>query len=638
MWQFILKRKVRRRWLLNIVTIILFLVAAISASFFVYQVVYAEKIYRGIKIGPYPTDGKTHLEAKKFLQDKTDEFLLKNFEFNTLGKRVNIEPSMISPSGPEFSYSLISFETENAVAEAFNTGRSGNVIKNILTTAGLIFKDKTIPLEFNLNEEILLGILEENFKPLENPPKDTALELTFKNSGKPYVKIIPERNGRIFNFGGAVEKAKENIKNLKQIPIRMALHGVIPEIKSSEINNALENLDKVLERMPVTLVYTTISFWGKEETQTWKIDRDEFASLLVFKKKDGRVVLGVDYEKLQEKMDAIAEQINIKHKNAKFVMENDRVIEFQISKEGQELNKEETMKKIEETVLDIGQCGQAACASNTEDETKDTQIELAVQETAPLVTTESVNTMGIQEVVGIGESNFAWSPTNRRHNIAVGSQKLHGLIIAPDEVFSLNAAIGAVNAATGFKPELVIKGNRTIPEYGGGLCQIATTMFRAALNAGVPILERQNHSYRVSYYEPPVGTDATIYKPHPDLKFKNNTGNSLLIQTNIEGDNLTYTLWGTDDGRKIEMGESVMWNITNPPPSKFIETLDLPPGQKKCTEHAHKGADVYFDYKVTYPDGEIEEKRFSSHYRPWQEVCLIGVKELSASSTPIMAE
>ena len=163
-------------------------------------------------------------------------------------------------------------------------------------------------------------------------------------------------------------------------------------------------------------------------------------------------------------------------------------------------------------------------------------------------------------------------------------------------------------------------------------------MFRAALAAGLPITMRRNHSYRVGYYEP-AGTDATIYDPWPDLRFINDTADYILIQSKIDGDNLSFEFWGTGDGRMAERTEPTIYNIVKPGPAKIIETTDLKPGEKKCAERAHNGADAYFDYKVTYAGGEIKENRFSSHYVPWQEVCLLGVEKLSAppataTSTP----
>jgi vancomycin resistance protein YoaR len=157
-----------------------------------------------------------------------------------------------------------------------------------------------------------------------------------------------------------------------------------------------------------------------------------------------------------------------------------------------------------------------------------------------------------------------------------------------------------------------------------------------ALNTGLPITERQNHSYRVSYYEP-AGTDATIYDPNPDLKFVNDTGRYILFLTKIEGDNLIFEFWGTKDGRQVEQfpDPPKIYDIKIPAAAKIIETTDLPVGQKKCTERAHKGATTEFTYRVTYPSGEIKTKLFKSVYVPWQEVCLVGVEKIVEPVTNI---
>ncbi|MCD4694365.1 VanW family protein, partial [bacterium] len=188
-----------------------------------------------------------------------------------------------------------------------------------------------------------------------------------------------------------------------------------------------------------------------------------------------------------------------------------------------------------------------------------------------------------------------------------------------------------------YKAELVIKGNKTVPEFGGGLCQVATTMFRTAITTGLKITERSSHSYRVFYYEP-AGTDATIYVPKPDFMFINDTPNHILIQYRIEGNDLFFDLWGTNDGRKVTSTDPVIYNITNPAPTKIIETTDLKPGERKCTESAHKGAEAYFDYIVEYNDKEKKERRFYSKYSPWRAVCLEGVEKLSTENNNTTGE
>jgi len=112
--------------------------------------------------------------------------------------------------------------------------------------------------------------------------------------------------------------------------------------------------------------------------------------------------------------------------------------------------------------------------------------------------------------------------------------------------------LGAITEATGFVPELVIKENVTKPEYGGGLCQISTTIFRAAINAGLDVTERHNHAYPVKYYGVP-GFDATIYLPRPDLRFVNNTGKWLMLQSSISGSKLTFQVFGVSDGRNVKI-------------------------------------------------------------------------------------
>jgi len=189
----------------------------------------------------------------------------------------------------------------------------------------------------------------------------------------------------------------------------------------------------------------------------------------------------------------------------------------------------------------------------------------------------------------------------------------------------------------------VIKGDKTVPEYGGGLCQIGTTIFRTALATGLPITARQNHSYRVAYYEP-AGTDAAVYIPNPDVRFVNDTGNYILIQSRLEKNDIYFDFWGVQDGRIATTTKPVVFNIVKPEPTKLIESDTLPLGEKKCTEKAHNGADAYFDYKVIYPEGAtttpVQERRFKSHYVPWQEVCLVGTGAASstASSTLVIPD
>lgn len=180
-------------------------------------------------------------------------------------------------------------------------------------------------------------------------------------------------------------------------------------------------------------------------------------------------------------------------------------------------------------------------------------VKLVTRAIPPTITSTPVmEEYGIRGLVARGESDFAGSPKNRRHNIRVGAEKYQGLLIPPGAEFAFNTNLGPVDKEHGFLPELVILHNVTTPQFGGGLCQVSTTMFRAAVHGGFPVTARRNHAYAVSYYGKP-GFDATIYPPNPDLRFVNDTAGHLLVQMKMDGTKLAFELWGTPDGRKVEV-------------------------------------------------------------------------------------
>lgn len=176
---------------------------------------------------------------------------------------------------------------------------------------------------------------------------------------------------------------------------------------------------------------------------------------------------------------------------------------------------------------------------------------VAMQEYRPAIfSAADFKKLSFPNLLARGESNFAGSPRNRIHNINVATQRFNGVIVLPNDTFSFNQYLGTVDEQNGYKPELVIKENVTTPEYGGGVCQISTTAFRGAMQAGLKITARRNHSYPVRYYGSP-GYDATVYPPAPDLQFINDTGHPVMLKTSITGAKVIFEVWGTSDGRQV---------------------------------------------------------------------------------------
>ena len=160
------------------------------------------------------------------------------------------------------------------------------------------------------------------------------------------------------------------------------------------------------------------------------------------------------------------------------------------------------------------------------------------------------------------------------------------------------------------------------------MCQVSTTLFRAALDAGLPIVSRRAHSYRVTYYEQgtPPGLDATVSSPTTDFKIKNDTPNHILIQTLFDPTNATlaFEIYGTDDGREITLSEPVISSQSPPPEPHYQDDPTLPEGTVKQIDWAAWGAKVQFDYTVTRDGETLQDETFYSNYRPWQAKFLRG--------------
>jgi len=329
----------------------------------------------------------------------------------------------------------------------------------------------------------------------------------------------------------------------------------------------------------------------------------------------------VDEKKLAETIKPFEDKAFKPPVNAEFVIENDKVAKFTQSEDGQTLDKE----KLEKYILD------RIPAIIHSEGPREYELAIPVTKVEPEITTEEVNSYGIEEKIGEGVSYFAGSIPNRIHNIGTAAGKIDGTLVPPGEEFSFNKNVGDISRLTGYKEAYVISGGRTILGDGGGVCQVSTTLFRAMLDAGIPITERNAHSYRVGYYEQnsPVGIDATIYVPSVDLKFVNDTGNYILIKADFsaEEQRLTFNMYGKNDGRVSTISEPVVLNRTPAPPPLYEDDPTLPVGVTKQVDYAASGAYVQFKRTVVKNGETIIDETYSSRYSPWQAVYKVGTKQ-----------
>jgi len=575
--------------------LIAIIVAFIATGLSFYQVAHAGQIYPNIYIGDLNVGNLTEQQAMDLLNEKSEALLAKGLLISIQDKQIDLSLREYATTDPDLSRDLIKYDIEKTIDKAFKIGRGKDPLINLADVLTVILHRKNLVADVNIDEKSLLSYIKLKITKYQAPKEDA--KITFINNqvvitkDNPGFTIEPEK--LLFNIREPLERLETPTPTATLIPDP-------PVLTRDELTTKIADINTVVNRAPFTLEY---------KDKKWTISKEDIKNSLMAAKTNNKIVVYLDKTKLTETLSKINESIDTQARDAKFRIEDGRVVEFQSSQVGEEVDELATLDMLHKTLM-----------------AGDTTVKVAIKTSFPKVNTADVNDLGIKDLLGVGTSDFKGSPKNRIHNITVGANKLNGLLIKPGEEFSLLDALGDINGENGFKQELVIKGNRTVPEYGGGLCQIGTTTFRTTLASGLPITERANHSYRVSYYEP-AGTDATIYDPAPDYKFINDTPGYILIQTKVKEDNtLLFEFWGTNDGREASTTKPYIYNITKPEAPKYIVTTELPAGQKKRVESAHNGANASFVYTVKYnnPEKEDIDRTFYSYYKPWAELWMIG--------------
>ncbi len=237
--------------------------------------------------------------------------------------------------------------------------------------------------------------------------------------------------------------------------------------------------------------------------------------------------------------------------------------------------------------------------------------------------------LGITENVVAVSTYFAGSSPERMQNIATAAGAFHGLLIAPGETLSMAEVLGDISLDKGYAEALIIFGNRTIKGVGGGVCQVSTTLYRAAFFGGYPIVERHSHAYRVLYYEqgpnsPGPGMDATVFVPLVDFKFTNDTPYWLLLETYIYGTQLLWKFYSTSDGRTVQWNSSGATNVVEAPEPLYRENPDLPEGEIDQVDFEADGMDIVVTRTVVRDGQVIYDDIFKTHYLPWRAIYEYG--------------
>ncbi|MDA2922859.1 VanW family protein [Patescibacteria group bacterium AH-259-L07] len=589
----ILKRYVKK----TIVTGITFL-AVFGIIFFVYQVFYAGKILPGVRVGAVDVGSLRQEEAREKLENH-----LKNIQENGLVLLIEGEREFIQLEN--IGFALSHEETFNS---AWSVGRRGSWVNQIKERVQAPFVAASIDPQIEVNENSLENEIATLAELKDRPRKD----IRFYIENAEVDILYDTKPGKFLDKAETRDLVIASIKNLNLSPINIFLKDDLPQVNVSSVPRAQKEAEQIIST-PLNLVYKRQNFF---------VSKNQIGSWIVSAYERDRLVLGLDQKAISSYVTELAQKINTAPQDIRVQVRDNKVVDFIPPKSGRVLEEDKTIELI------IG-----ILEGRRQGKEFDQEISLPVIIKKPFID-ETASSLGITELIGKATTPFVGSPENRVHNIKNGVKFLTGILIQPGEEFSTIKSLERIDNTTGYLPELVIKGDRTIPEFGGGLCQVSTTLFRTVLAAGLPITARRNHSYRVPYYEYDgegdfigPGLDATIYNPDPDFRFVNDTEAAILIQGYVKGDKITFELYGTKDGRVAEVDGPHTLSTLPPGPPIYAETDTLHKGVTKRIESAHPGGEAVATYKITYPDSSVKEQVFKSYYRKWPARYLVGTLE-----------
>lgn len=521
----------------------------------------------------------------------------------------------------------VNFDSEATLDNLYKEGRSDGLLRYVLFSFKSFFRNQTVEPTYFVDGNKFSSSLNLAFSNFFTKPTDASV--VFKNNS---FEIEPERMGKTYNRENLISKLRYDVANLSSFPIDVEFVDIEPEIKSENATLALSKL-QTLQKQKINLLW---------EGDSWSLAGNNLISILEFSSGSEDIVFDLGAEPvvlksvktygnitpvldvtlnqvaLEKFIGKIGNSIDVSTVDANFVFEGDKISQFTPAVDGKKLDRE----KLKQLIL-------AKISIDNVSGEGELVINLPVVVTKAKFENEQINSMGISELLAKGVSYFGGSIPNRIFNLTLGSKRINGTLVKPGDTFSFNRAVGEVSGATGYKPAYVISSGRTVLDDGGGICQVSTTIFRAALAAGLPIVSRTAHAYRVGYYEQrgfKPGLDATVWSPAVDLSFKNDTDHHILVQTIVDNVNakLEVAIYGTKDGRRVELSGPVVSNLTPAPEPKYQDDPTLPKGTTKQVDFAAGGATSVFTRKVYRGDDLILDDIFKSNYRPWQAVYLVG--------------
>ncbi|PDW01118.1 VanW family protein [Candidatus Chloroploca asiatica] len=589
-------RRVRRNWwgcLLPITGLVLVLpLLALYGLNFVLR----DQALPGVAIQGESVAGKNRNEIAAMIEHRYAEFL--HHPIALVYRDESWQPPLADLG--------VRFDSEVIARQALAAGRQGDPLTRARELWHLWREGLELAPALSVDQRALQSYLLTLTPRIEYPPQDAALSIAS-------AKIVgtPSTPGVQVLVDATANDILLALLELRPQEVTIRTRLLAPEVGDEALVEAQARVAEVLQ--------TPLELQLNEQRWIWAPER--LAELLQVEPVEDRLEVRVDPQRLARAVEGLAQLVDTGTAEPRLRFEAGTVRIIEEGRPGWRLRQEDAANEIANVLLS------SAPTTRT--------LALPVDQLEPEITADRITELGINTLVAEGKSSFVGSAAYRITNIRAGSARMDGVLIAPGEEFSFNRQLGEVDAANGFVEGYAIIGNRTQLEWGGGVCQVSTTVFRSAFWAGLPITERHAHAFYISWYDrfglgpngDGQGLDAAIYTGVTDLKFVNDTGNWLLMQSRMDEANqmLTIELYGTPLPREVRLeGPLISNEVRAPAQPVYIDDPTLARGMVRQSDVARNGRDITIQRVLLSNGAEIGRDTFVTRFRAWPNIFLRG--------------
>lgn len=597
----------KRWWFIALVAVATVLVSAVGAE----AALSYGRVHPGVTVAGVDVGGKAPSEARALLEVELPQKASEPIEVIHEDQTWTYNPAEL---GVDFDYSA-------SIDDAMAVGRSGGARTAVTGRVGAWLGGVEVPPYLVADDALVKKALDDISARTDVAPVDAGVKM---NGVK--ASVVPGSDGMALDRERA---SAEMLESFLSDDRRVEAPVVVDEVEITDAEAA--SVARLAEQMvaePVKVTY---------EGKAWTFTPEQVASWLAFKRSDeasaagtsviaasddesGSVdggitlVVHVDAELVgKTAIPKIGADIGREAKNAKFTTANGKVT-IVPSQDGIGPDVDSLAISLTDKLANEG----------------DREVELRTTRTEPEITTEKARSMGIKERISTYTTTFDAGNGPRVKNIHLLGDSLDGKLVPPGETFSFNGTIGERTAAKGYKEANAIVNGKLVPSLGGGICQVATTLFNTIYESGMPVIERRNHSFYISSY--PKGRDAAVSWGGPDLKFKNDTAQWMLISVSYTSSSVTVSLYGTDPGYQISSSASDFR-----PGAAFPveETKDssLPAGTRVIEAAGVNGRSVTVTRTIKKDGKVVRTDNFVSNYTPKTQIVRVGTKVAASTTT-----